>query len=65
MDQKNICLDLYDRTENLNMGSLFCTYAKFTFFYLLIFLPPDTHTYLCVSEGKNCRFFGKFSLRTK
>ena len=23
------------------------------------FLPPDTHTHTCVSEGKNCLFFGK------
>ena len=26
------------------------------------FLPPDTHTYACVSEGKKCLFFGKFEL---
>ena len=24
------------------------------------FLPPDTHTYLCISGGKKCLFFGKF-----
>ena len=24
------------------------------------FLPPDTHTYVCVSGGKKCSFFGKF-----
>ena len=29
------------------------------------FLPPDTHTYMCVSEGKKCYFFGKFAERTK
>ena len=23
------------------------------------FLPPDTHTYVCVSEGKKCSIFGK------
>ena len=26
------------------------------------FLPPGTHTYVCVSEGKKCSFFGKFGL---
>ena len=24
------------------------------------FLPPDTHTYVCLSGGKECSFFGKF-----
>ena len=24
------------------------------------FLPLDTHTYVCVSGGKKCSFFGKF-----
>ena len=24
------------------------------------FLPPDTHTYVCVLGGKKCSFFGKF-----
>ena len=24
------------------------------------FLPPDTHTYVCVSGGKKYSFFGKF-----
>ena len=26
------------------------------------FLPPDTHTYVCVSGGKKCSFFGKFGV---
>ena len=26
------------------------------------FLPPGTHTYLCVSGGKNCLFFGNFDM---
>ena len=26
------------------------------------FLLPDTHTYLCVSEGKKCSFFEKFGV---
>ena len=26
------------------------------------FLPPDTYTYMCVSGGKKCSFFGKFGL---
>ena len=26
------------------------------------FLPTDTHTYVCVSGGKKCTFFGKFAL---
>ena len=26
------------------------------------FLPPDTHTYVCVLGGKKCSFFGKFSV---
>ena len=25
-------------------------------------LPPDTHTYLCVSGGKKCSLFGKFGV---
>ena len=29
------------------------------------FLPPDTHTYVCVSGGKKCYFFGKFCVHTK
>ena len=26
------------------------------------FLPPDTHTYVCVSGGKKPSFFGKFGV---
>ena len=26
------------------------------------FLPPDTHTWVCVSEGKKCLFVGKIDL---
>ena len=26
------------------------------------FLPPDTYTYVCVSGGKKCSFFGKFGV---
>ena len=26
------------------------------------FLPPDTHTYVCISGGKKCSFFGKFGV---
>ena len=26
------------------------------------FLSPDTHLYVCVSEGEKCSFFGKFSV---
>ena len=26
------------------------------------FLPPDTHTYVCVSGGKKCSFFQKFNV---
>ena len=26
------------------------------------FLPPDTHTYVCVSEGRKCSFFGKLGV---
>ena len=26
------------------------------------FLPPDTHTHVCVSEGKKCLFFGNFGV---
>ena len=33
------------------------TYAKF---FEKHFLPPDTHTYVYVSGGKTCLFFGKF-----
>ena len=25
-------------------------------------LPPDTHTYVCVSRGKKCSIFGKFGV---
>ena len=31
----------------------------------LHFLPSDTHTYVCVSEDKRCKFFGKFCVRAK
>ena len=26
------------------------------------FLPPETHTYVCVSAGKKCSFFGKLGV---
>ena len=26
------------------------------------FLPPDTHFYVCISEGKKCSFFGKLDV---
>ena len=26
------------------------------------FLPPDTHTYVCVTGAKKCLFFGKFGV---
>ena len=26
------------------------------------FLPPDTHTYVCVSRGRKCSFFGKLGV---
>ena len=26
------------------------------------FLVPDPHTYVCVSEGKKCSFFGKLGV---
>ena len=26
------------------------------------FLPPDTHTHVCVSGGKKCSFFGNFGM---
>ena len=26
------------------------------------FLPPGKHTYLCVSGGKKCSFFGKYGV---
>ena len=29
------------------------------------FLSPDKRTYVCVSGGKKCWFFGKFCMRTK
>ena len=29
------------------------------------FLPPDTHTYVCVSGAKKCEFFEIFCIRTK
>ena len=35
------------------------------FFEKPTFLPPDTHTYVCVSGRKKCYFFGKFCARTK
>ena len=31
----------------------------------LTFLPPDTHTYLCISGDKKCYFLRKFHVRTK
>ena len=27
-----------------------------------LFLPPDMHTYACISGGKKCSFFGKFGV---
>ena len=30
--------------------------------FLPHFLSTDTHTYMCVSEGKKCSFFGKFGV---
>ena len=44
----------------------FITYAKFS--EKKHFLAPDTHdtqTYMCVSGGKKCYFFGKSYKRTK
>ena len=41
----------------------FSTYAKYS--EKLIFLTLDTHTYVCVSRGKKCYFFGRFCVRTK
>ena len=35
-------------------------HAKFS--EKLTFLPPDTHTYVCVSRGKKYQFFGKFGV---
>ena len=35
-------------------------YAKF--YEKRHFLPPDRHTYVCVSGGKECLFFGKFGV---
>ena len=29
------------------------------------YVPPDTHTYVCVSGKKKCQFFGRFCIRTK
>ena len=26
------------------------------------FLPPDTHTHVCIAVGKKCSFFGKFGV---
>ena len=31
----------------------------------LYFLPPDTHTNVCLSGGKKCKFFGKYCVRNK
>ena len=31
----------------------------------LTLLPPDTQVYVCVSGFQKCKFFGKFSARTK
>ena len=41
----------------------FSMYAKFS--EGITFLPPDTHTYRCVSGDKKCYAFGKFCVRTK
>ena len=32
------------------------------FFEKLTVLPSDTHTYVCISGGKKCLFFGKFGV---
>ena len=48
---------------NKQWGHTFSTYAKFS--KKLTFLPPDTHTYVCVSGGKEMLVFGKLCIRTK
>ena len=32
---------------------------------LVFFILPDTHMCICVSEGKNCQFFGEILVRIK
>ena len=34
------------------MDHSFSTFAKYS--EKLTYLPPDTHTYVCVSEGEKC-----------
>ena len=38
-------------------------YLKFS--ESLHFLAPDMHTYMRISRGKKCRFFGTFYVRTE
>ena len=53
--------------NELNCDSLwdhsFNTYLKIS--EKLTLLPPDTHTFVFVSGGKKCEFFGKFCVSTK
>ena len=59
---KSICtsknVDVFTQGE-----SPFKTFAKFS--EKLTFSPPDTNTYVCVSGGKKCWFFGKVLICTK
>ena len=48
--------------SNGRRGHPLSTYAKFP--EKLILLPPNTHTYVCVSGAWKCYFFGKFWVRT-
>ena len=50
-------------TSSLRGNHPFKTFAKFS--EKLTFSPPDTNTYVCVSGGKKCWFFGKVLICTK
>ena len=48
------------KCESQNMCSKKTKHTKFS--EKRTFLPPDMHTYVCVSGGKKCSFFGKFGV---
>ena len=52
------------KNKNQKKEHPFSTYKKFSK-KKKDFLPPDTHTCMCVSRGNKSYFFRKFCVRTK
>ena len=47
---------------NLNISELTRKQSMPNFLKNKHFLPPDMQTYMCISGGKKCLFFGKFCM---